>query len=114
MVTSVYNLFSCTPWQTTFVLKRKKKVELHKTTGKMRPFRARHYLYEMVEDTNVRKKDPVKVILTKPVEGKSALCDILVGLYRIHLDYEIHVVSENDDWFIIFLIFLWLGLHGFM
>lgn len=63
--------------RTTFVLKRKKKVELHKTTGKMRPFRARHYLYEMVEDTNVRKKDPVKVILTKPVEGLGSVGDVV-------------------------------------
>lgn len=71
-------MFSRTLWQTTFILKRKKKIELHKTTGKMRPFKARHYLYEMVEDTNVKKKDPLKVILTKPVEGKSAVCHIFV------------------------------------
>lgn len=85
-----HNFLFYTIWQTTFILKRKNKIELHKTPGKMRPMKARHFVYELVEDTNVRKKDPVKLILTKPVEGKWTLCDILVWTeLGVALDYEI-------------------------
>lgn len=40
---------------------------------KNRKFKARHFIYELVEDTNVKKPDPVKVILKTAVEGKEMI-----------------------------------------
>ncbi|XP_069940991.1 large ribosomal subunit protein bL9m isoform X5 [Cherax quadricarinatus] len=57
--------------RTTFILKRRNRVELvkaHKALGS-RKLKNRHFIYELVEDTNCKKRKPVKVILMTSVDG---------------------------------------------
>lgn len=63
-----YSMFA---FQTTFILKRRTRPELSKAhkNPRTRRLKARHFLYDFVEDTNVRKQEPVKVILKTSVEG---------------------------------------------
>lgn len=64
-------------FQTTFILKRRKGPHLgksHKPVGDKK-LKARHFLYDLVEDTNIRKKEPIKLILKTSVEGKSLHCE---------------------------------------
>lgn len=42
---------------------------LHKKNCKPHFFKKRHYIYDLVEDTNVKKKVPVNLILTQYVKG---------------------------------------------
>lgn len=56
--------------QNTFILKRKWPPPLHKKGGKPSKLRARHFVYDLVEDTNVTKQPDVKVILSQFVDGK--------------------------------------------
>lgn len=72
--TCVINNFysSLVTFQTTFILKRKRRVQLvdaHKEL-RSRKLKSRHFLYDLVEDTNSRKKEPIKVLLKTSVEGK--------------------------------------------
>ncbi|KAG0721666.1 39S ribosomal protein L9, mitochondrial [Chionoecetes opilio] len=57
--------------RTTFILKRKTRPYLVNTHKKVRDRRlkARHFQYVLVEDTNIKKKEPVKVLLRTSVEG---------------------------------------------
>lgn len=57
--------------RTTFVLKRRCPVGLVKKgrDPSNKKMRARHYVYDLVEDTNVRKKKDLEVILTDFVAG---------------------------------------------
>lgn len=57
--------------RTTFILRRKNKVPLVKArqNPSRRRLKNRHFIYELVEDTNIKKKEPVKVILTTSIDG---------------------------------------------
>lgn len=56
--------------QNTFILKRKWPPPLHKKGGKPSKLRGRHFVYDLVEDTNVAKKPDIKVILNQFIDGK--------------------------------------------
>ncbi|XP_018364538.1 PREDICTED: 39S ribosomal protein L9, mitochondrial [Trachymyrmex cornetzi] len=53
----------------TFILKRRNPVPLHKKNSKPHRLRTRHFIYDLVEDTNVKKKEPLDLILTQYVAG---------------------------------------------
>lgn len=57
-------------FQNTFILKRKWQPPLHKKGGKPSKLRARHFVYDLVEDTNLSKQPDIKVILNQFVDGK--------------------------------------------
>ncbi|XP_041969091.1 39S ribosomal protein L9, mitochondrial [Aricia agestis] len=61
----------------TFVLKRRLPPPLHKKGGRPEKLKGRHFIYELVEDTAVKKKDDVKVILNQFVDGVGNVGDIL-------------------------------------
>lgn len=58
-------------FQTTFILKRRRRVHLVKShkSQRSRELKARHFLYDFVENVNVKKPDPIKLILKTTVEG---------------------------------------------
>lgn len=58
-----------TLFQNTIILKRRKEPPLYRKGSKPPKFRGRHYIYDVVEDTNARKRPPLTMILTKYVEG---------------------------------------------
>lgn len=51
------------------ILKRRNRYELSKKGRGARPKSNRHYIYELVEDTNLKPQDNIEVILTKYVAG---------------------------------------------
>ncbi|KAL0120608.1 hypothetical protein PUN28_008352 [Cardiocondyla obscurior] len=53
--------------RTTFILKRRYPVPLHKKNGGPKPLKHKHYIYDLIEDTNVKKKEPLDLILTQYV-----------------------------------------------
>ncbi|KAM0729903.1 Large ribosomal subunit protein bL9m [Formica fusca] len=53
----------------TFILKRRTEVSLHKTKAKPHRLKNRHFIYELVEDTNTKRKEPLDLILTQYVAG---------------------------------------------
>ncbi|KYM92844.1 39S ribosomal protein L9, mitochondrial [Atta colombica] len=53
----------------TFILKRRNPVPLHKKNAKPHHLRTRHFIYDLVEDTNVKRKKPLDLILTQYVAG---------------------------------------------
>ncbi|XP_018315896.1 39S ribosomal protein L9, mitochondrial [Mycetomoellerius zeteki] len=53
----------------TFILKRRNPVPLHKKNSKPHRLRSRNFIYDLVEDTNVKKKEPLDLILTQYVAG---------------------------------------------
>ncbi|VEN33764.1 unnamed protein product [Callosobruchus maculatus] len=55
--------------RTTFILRRKTPPQLHKQGKRPKTLRSRHYIYELVKDTNCEKKPNIDVILTSYVEG---------------------------------------------
>ncbi|CAG9860001.1 unnamed protein product [Phyllotreta striolata] len=55
--------------RTTFVLKRKHPAQLHKAGCSPKKFRNKHYIYELVKDTNIELQPDIDVILTSVVEG---------------------------------------------
>ncbi|XP_050705527.1 39S ribosomal protein L9, mitochondrial-like [Eriocheir sinensis] len=57
--------------RTTFILKHERRVELVKAykNPRSRRLKARHFLYDLVENIDVKKQEPVKVILKTSVEG---------------------------------------------
>lgn len=57
-----------TSLQNTFILKRRTPVSLHKKHSRPK-LRSRHFVYDLVEDTNTRKKEPLDLILTQFVTG---------------------------------------------
>lgn len=56
--------------QNTFILKRRWPPPLHKKTGKVPKMKGRHFVYDLVEDTNLRKATDMKIILSQFVDGK--------------------------------------------
>ncbi|XP_018785639.1 PREDICTED: 39S ribosomal protein L9, mitochondrial [Bactrocera latifrons] len=63
--------------RTTFVLKRKYDPLLHKTNAKPRKLRAKHFIYELVEDTNVKRRPNLEVVLKTYVEGVGDKGDVV-------------------------------------
>ncbi|XP_064550412.1 large ribosomal subunit protein bL9m [Drosophila montana] len=63
--------------RTTFVLKRKYEPLLHKTNEKPRRMRAKHFIYELVEDTLVKKRPNLEVVLKTFVEGVGDKGDVV-------------------------------------
>ncbi|CAG4957604.1 unnamed protein product [Colias eurytheme] len=61
----------------TFILKRKWPLPLHKKGGKVPKMKNRHFIYELVEDTNISKKPDMKIILNKFVDGVGNVGDVL-------------------------------------
>ncbi|KAF7280234.1 hypothetical protein GWI33_006277 [Rhynchophorus ferrugineus] len=55
--------------RTTYILKRKFPPQLHKKGSPPKKLRSRHYIYDLVEDTNTKKQEDIDVILTTFVEG---------------------------------------------
>lgn len=53
--------------QNTFILKRRFPVSLHKKSGRPHGLKSRHFIYDLVEDTNSRRKEPLDLILTQYV-----------------------------------------------
>ncbi|CAG4953848.1 unnamed protein product [Parnassius apollo] len=75
-VTTFPTLFS-QQTRNTFVLKRRWPPPLHKKGGKPSKLRGRHFVYDLVEDTNVRKKPDIKIILNQFVDGIGEAGDVL-------------------------------------
>ncbi|XP_030369522.1 39S ribosomal protein L9, mitochondrial [Scaptodrosophila lebanonensis] len=63
--------------RTTFVLKRKYEPLLHKTNEKPRKMRAKHFIYELVEDTSVKKQPNLEVVLKQFVQGVGDKGDVV-------------------------------------
>lgn len=91
--------------RTTFILKRRKRPHLgksHKPVGDKK-LKARHFLYDLVEDTNVRKKDPIKLILKTSVEGLGSRGEVVeVSPYKARKDLllpglAVYASPENLD-----------------
>ncbi|CAH2045348.1 unnamed protein product, partial [Iphiclides podalirius] len=61
----------------TFILRRKWPPPLHKKGGRPSKLRARHFVYDLVEDTNVVKKPDIKIILNQFVDGVGDTGDML-------------------------------------
>lgn len=52
----------------TFILKRRYPVPLHKKHQTRAKLNHKHYIYDLVEDTNVRRQPVIDVILVEPVK----------------------------------------------
>ncbi|XP_053946954.1 39S ribosomal protein L9, mitochondrial [Anastrepha obliqua] len=63
--------------RTTFVLKRKYDPLLHKTNAKPKKLRAKHFIYELVEDTNVKRRPNLELVLKTYVEGVGEKGDVV-------------------------------------
>ncbi|KAH8265235.1 hypothetical protein KR038_001883 [Drosophila bunnanda] len=63
--------------RTTFVLKRKYDPPLHKTNEKPRRMRAKYFIYELVEDTLVKKRPNMEAVLKTFVEGVGDKGDVV-------------------------------------
>ncbi|XP_058444594.1 large ribosomal subunit protein bL9m [Malaya genurostris] len=57
------------PTRNTFILKRRTPPNLYKKNQKVTKLRGRHFVYELVEDTSIKKKPNLEVILTTFVDG---------------------------------------------
>ncbi|XP_066994033.2 large ribosomal subunit protein bL9m [Anabrus simplex] len=53
----------------TFILKRRIPPALHKKGQAPKKLKARHFVYDLVEDTNSRKKENLELVLTDYVQG---------------------------------------------
>ncbi|EDW81242.1 uncharacterized protein Dwil_GK11133 [Drosophila willistoni] len=63
--------------RTTFILKRKYDPLLHKTNENPRRMRAKNFIYELVEDTQVKKRPNMEVVLKTFVEGVGDKGDVV-------------------------------------
>ncbi|CAG9789314.1 unnamed protein product [Diatraea saccharalis] len=61
----------------TFILKRRFPPTLHKKGGKPPKMKARHFIYDLVEETNVQRKPDMKIILNQFVDGVGKAGDVL-------------------------------------
>ncbi|XP_072929882.1 large ribosomal subunit protein bL9m [Epargyreus clarus] len=61
----------------TFILKRRWPPPLHKKGGKPNKLRGRHFVYDLVQDTDVVKKTSMKIILNQFVEGVGEAGNVL-------------------------------------
>ncbi|XP_011860122.1 PREDICTED: 39S ribosomal protein L9, mitochondrial [Vollenhovia emeryi] len=53
----------------TFILRRRISPFLHGKNCRPKKLRARHFIYDLVENTNVKRKEPLDLILTQYVTG---------------------------------------------
>lgn len=60
-----YNVFL----QNTFILKRRYPTRLHKKNCRPHILRPKQFIYDLIEDTNIRKRKPLDLILTQYVTG---------------------------------------------
>ncbi|XP_053613295.1 large ribosomal subunit protein bL9m [Plodia interpunctella] len=74
--TSGYNLLK-QQTRNTFVLKRRWPPPLHKKGGKLPKMKGRHFVYDLVQDTNTVRQPDVKVILKQFVDGVGNMGDVL-------------------------------------
>lgn len=63
-------LTMCVVFQTTYILKRKYPLNLTKSNSPKIRFKPRNYVYELVENTEVRPQEKIDVILKEYVKGK--------------------------------------------
>ncbi|KAL4715067.1 hypothetical protein ACJJTC_014414 [Scirpophaga incertulas] len=72
----------------TFVLKRRYPPPLHKKNGKLPKMKARHFIYDLVQDTNVVKQPHISVILKTFVQGVGKEGDVLTLSHNVaYKDY---------------------------
>ncbi|XP_050675381.1 39S ribosomal protein L9, mitochondrial [Leptidea sinapis] len=71
------NIIIAQQTRNTFILKRKWPPPLHKKGGKPDKMKSRHFVYELVEDTNVKKQQDMKVILSQFVDGVGNVGDVV-------------------------------------
>ncbi|XP_076067892.1 mitochondrial ribosomal protein L9 isoform X4 [Oratosquilla oratoria] len=65
--------------RTTFILKRRtppQLVKAHKNVG-TRKLRPRNFVYELVEDTNTKPQEKIKILLLEPCEGVGSRGDVV-------------------------------------
>ncbi|XP_033337145.2 mitochondrial ribosomal protein L9 [Megalopta genalis] len=53
----------------TYILKRRYPVPLHKKNQKPHPLKSKHYIYDLIENTNSRKQQKIDLILLDTIEG---------------------------------------------
>lgn len=73
----IINSYCIDIFQNTAILKRKHPLPLCEKNGKPGRLRIRNYIYELVENTNIKKRPPLKIILTKFVDGFGDAGDII-------------------------------------
>lgn len=61
----------------TFILRRRWPPPLHKKGGKVPKMKGRHFVYDLVEDTSVKKKPDIRIVLNQFVEGVGTTGDVL-------------------------------------
>lgn len=85
----------------TFILKRRNPLPLHKKGGRPTKMRGRHFVYDLVEDTNVTRKPDVKVILSQFVDGVGNEGDVLTlrptQAYRDYLMPGLAVYASPEN-----------------
>ncbi|XP_037950098.1 39S ribosomal protein L9, mitochondrial-like [Teleopsis dalmanni] len=65
--------------RTTFILKRRYEPPLAKKNGPPRRLRAKHFLYDLVEDTGIKKRPDLEVVLKTYVEGVGDKGDVVAA-----------------------------------
>ncbi|KRT85109.1 hypothetical protein AMK59_1334 [Oryctes borbonicus] len=55
--------------RTTFILKRRTSPPLHKKGGPIKRLKSKHYVYDLVQDTDIVRQPNIDLILTRYVEG---------------------------------------------
>lgn len=63
--------------RTTFILKRRYEPLLHKKGYNPKKLRAKHFIYDLVEDTTIKKKPNLEVVLKTFVEGVGDKGDVV-------------------------------------
>jgi len=63
--------------RTTFILKRKYEPLLHKKNAKPKKLRAKHFIYELVEDKCIQKRPDLEVVLKTFVDGVGDKGDVV-------------------------------------
>ncbi|KAK0182109.1 hypothetical protein PV327_000278 [Microctonus hyperodae] len=61
----------------TAILKRRNPLPLYEKNGKPCRLRIRNYIYDLVENTDLKRREPLKIILTKFVDGFGNAGDII-------------------------------------
>ncbi|XP_053698294.1 39S ribosomal protein L9, mitochondrial [Sabethes cyaneus] len=96
----------------TFILKRRTPPKLHKKNEKPGKLRGRHFVYDLVEDTNIKKKPNLEVVLTTFVEGIGSKGEVVslkpriaynqlllpgLGVYKTPESMAKYAVAETDE-----------------
>ncbi|XP_028159601.1 large ribosomal subunit protein bL9m [Ostrinia nubilalis] len=85
----------------TFILKRRFPPPPHKQGGKVPKMRARHFIYDLVQDTNTLKKPDMTVILKDFVDGVGKAGDLITLrsaiAYRDYLLPGLAVYASPDN-----------------